>query len=159
MVKTVGDLQKRFPQTGIDGDQNIWIVKPSFSSRGIGVHCLKTLKDAFLRSKHIQAKVIQKYIENPFLMSLPGPGGRVERRKFDIRQWVLVTSFSPLEVHMFRSCYLRICAHEYSLDNLKDKWSHISNYSVQKKNAKVEGGELVMSLPQFLEYLKLNAFE
>eukprot|EP00826_Nyctotherus_ovalis_P021116 TRINITY_DN1674_c0_g6_i1.p1 TRINITY_DN1674_c0_g6~~TRINITY_DN1674_c0_g6_i1.p1 ORF type:complete len:160 (-),score=26.45 TRINITY_DN1674_c0_g6_i1:113-592(-) len=159
MIKTVGDLQRRFPQIRIDGEENIWIVKPSFSSRGIGVHCLKTLKEAFLRSKHIQAKIIQKYIENPFLMSLPGSNGKVERKKFDIRQWVLVTSFNPLEVYMFRSCYLRICAHEYSLDNLKDKYSHIANYSVQKRNVKAEHGELVMSLPQFLEYLKLNEFE
>jgi len=151
------NAKKKYPQIDIDGDQNIWIIKPSFSSRGIGVRCFKTIKEAFLKSKHIQAKIIQKYIENPFLLKLSISNNRTESRKFDIRQWVLVTSFNPLEVYMFRSCYLRICSHEYSLDNLKDECSHITNYAVQKKNGKTE--ELVMSLPQFLAYLKQNEYK
>ena len=46
----------------IDGVENIWIMKPSFSSRGTGVHCLKSTKEAFSRGKIMQTKVIQKYI-------------------------------------------------------------------------------------------------
>ena len=31
----------------------------------------------------------------------------LERRKFDIRQWFMVTSFDPLEAWIYDGCYLR----------------------------------------------------
>ncbi len=131
-------------------------MKPSFSSRGIGIHCINSTREAFTRGKKMQAKVLQKYIERPFLLHLPGPDGRPEGRKFDIRQWVLVTSMSPLVVYMFSSCYLKICGSEFTLDNIKDKYRHISNYSVQKKNSRIADikSDLIMSVPQFLHQLK-----
>ena len=49
---------------------------------------------------------MQKYIERPLLF---------RERKFDIRQWVLVRSFQPLEVHVFSSCYLRLCNDAFDL--------------------------------------------
>eukprot|EP00826_Nyctotherus_ovalis_P051113 TRINITY_DN6372_c0_g1_i9.p1 TRINITY_DN6372_c0_g1~~TRINITY_DN6372_c0_g1_i9.p1 ORF type:complete len:211 (-),score=41.49 TRINITY_DN6372_c0_g1_i9:222-854(-) len=133
-------------------------MKPSFSSRGTGIHCVNTLKEALATGKKMQAKVIQKYIENPFLLEIAGSNGKIEARKFDIRQWVLVTSFEPLEVYMFDTCYLRLCGNPFSLDNIKDDFAHITNYSIQKKNMNVEGvrSDLVMSLPQFLHYLQLH---
>ena len=87
---------------------------------------------------------------------MQGSNGKFKDTKFDIRQWVLVTSFDPLEVYMFNSCYLRLCSSEFSLDNFKNNFAHISNYSIQKKNTMVEDikNDLIMSLPQFLEYLK-----
>lgn len=145
-----------FPQVRIDGCENVWIMKPSFSSRGIGVHCLNSIKEVFSRGKKVQAKVVQKYVERPFLLNLPGPNGILEKRKFDIRQWVLVTSFNPLTIYMFNSCYLKLCGSEYRLDNIKDKFRHISNYSVQKNNQRINDvkSDLIMSLPQFLTHLK-----
>jgi tubulin monoglycylase TTLL3/8 len=40
---------------------------------------------------------VQKYIEKPFLLN---------QKKFDIRQWVLVTSWEPLDVYVFSGAYL-----------------------------------------------------
>ncbi len=156
MTELVHTLKQKYPQTRIDGTENVWVVKPSFSSRGMGVHCVKSIHEALGRGRKMQAKVIQKYIETPFLLQLPGAGSRPENRKFDIRQWVLVSSFSPLIVYMFSSCYLKICGSEFSLADIKDRFRHISNYSLQKTNARVEDvhHDLVMSLAQFIAHLR-----
>jgi len=157
-VDIIRRYKKVFPQAKIEGCKNIWIVKPSFSSRGIGVHCIDAPKDEFERSKKMQAKVVQKYIERPFLLKLPGPNGKLEKRKFDFRQWVLVTSMSPLIIYMFNSCYLKICGSEFVLDEFKDKYRHISNFSVQKGNARIGdiNNDLIMSVPQFVQHLWEN---
>jgi hypothetical protein len=95
-------------------------------------------------------------VEDTFLLEVKGVNGKLEAREFDIRQWVVVTSFDPLEVYMFDSCYLRLCGNEFSVDNIKDDFGHITNYSIQRKNLNVEDTkqDLTMSLPQFLLYLK-----
>jgi len=36
-------LRKMFPQTDLNGEQNIWIIKPSQSSRGRGIVLMKNL--------------------------------------------------------------------------------------------------------------------
>jgi len=48
--------------------------------------------------------IAQKYIENPLI---------IERRKFDIRQWVIATNFNPLTVWFYDECYIRFSAADY----------------------------------------------
>ena len=50
-------------------------------------------------------KIVQKYVEKPFLLKM----GANDNRKFDIRQWVFVSSFDPLDVYVYTKAYLRIC--------------------------------------------------
>ena len=59
-----------------------------------------------------KAKIVQKYIEKPLLLNINN-----EVRKFDIRQWVLVTSYDPLEIYIFEDFYLRICGSKYDLND------------------------------------------
>ena len=54
--------------------------------------------------------VLQKYIENPMI---------IYKRKFDIRQWVLVTHLNPLTLWMWEEPYLRFSAEDYDIDNIK----------------------------------------
>ena len=42
-LKLIADLKKTFPQTSINGEQNIWILKPAQSSRGRGIVLMKNL--------------------------------------------------------------------------------------------------------------------
>jgi tubulin monoglycylase TTLL3/8 len=89
-------------------------------------------------------KIVQKYIERPYLLRF----GENDNRKFDIRQWVFVNSFDPLDVYIYRKAYLRICAQNYDVDQFSDLTRHISNYSINKE------AELTMSTDQFEEYLE-----
>ena len=72
----------------------------------VGIQCLNQLNEICDVTRTINGRcaesqwVIQKYIENPMI---------IHRRKFDIRQWVLVTSFNPLRIYFFDQCYLRFC--------------------------------------------------
>ena len=60
------------------------------------------------------------------------PNNPDDLRKFDLRQWVFVSSFEPLKVYVYKKAYLRICGSPYDLKDLQDPFKHISNYSIQK---------------------------
>jgi hypothetical protein len=83
---------------------------------------------------------VQKYVEFPLLAPVPS-AGKSDRStpcmKFDTRIWVLVTSFQPLQAHIFPTIYGRRCGTAYSTDlsTLGDSYAHLTNYSVQKKQS------------------------
>ena len=77
----------------------------------------------------------------------------INRKKFDIRQWVLVSSWEPLDVYVFSTAYLRLCTEEYSIHDLSDALKHLSNFSVQKKSED-DVESFVMSIPEFEVYLE-----
>jgi len=102
----------------------------------------------------MKARIIQKYIENPLIIT--SNFKPIQKKKFDIRQWVLVRSFYPLKVYMFSTCYLRICSSEFNLDNIKSLCSHLTNFSLNKtafqaKNISLE--DSVCDLETFKNYL------
>jgi tubulin monoglycylase TTLL3/8 len=119
--ETLGMLTERFPQTQINGKNNIWIVKPGQRSRGRGITVhreydtiVKAIKEGGCRM------VVQKYIENPLI---------INSRKFDIRQWVLVTDWNPLTVWAYNECYIRLAATEYDPQS-NSRASHLTNNCV-----------------------------
>ncbi|KYQ92552.1 hypothetical protein DLAC_06543 [Tieghemostelium lacteum] len=120
-------------QPEIDGKENIWIVKPASNARGVGIEIFSDLdKILSYSSEHKHQMIVQKYIEKPFT---------VHQRKFDIRQFVLVTSLNPLEIFMFQDCYLRFCSIDYTTENLQDRFIHLSNHQVQKEYLKAHENE------------------
>lgn len=62
--------------------------------------------------------IIQKYIESPLL---------VDKRKFDIRMWVLVTQDQKL--YVFKEGYIRTTGTKFTLENQGDE-VHLTNHAV-----------------------------
>ncbi|CAM9291915.1 unnamed protein product, partial [Choristocarpus tenellus] len=204
-------LSKRCPQWTMEGERNLWVLKPPENSRGIGIKVISTLDEALEAQRGMGGRVIQKYVEALLPVDMPGhtacnphldPDGVTEEEqppkscliteassgsrkcpptdmsggqeclrvqhgagqrhatmnngrgsapsvstsvqgkmattpvKFDIRVWVLVTSWDPLQVYMFEPCYLRLCSRPFTLstNNFKDQYVHLTNFNVQRRN-------------------------
>lgn len=113
------------------GVEDIWIVKPVGLSCGEKIVCTKNIIGVLRAVKDLMYKcVVQKYIERPLLVR--------SHRKFDIRQWVLVTSADPLVLYGFSECYLRLSGESFSLssDDLQRPSVHLCNHAIQKLSAK-----------------------
>ena len=108
----------------IDEDKT-YIVKPSSGSCGENIKFFNDVSKMFLYLKKTENNIIQEYIENPLLIS---------NKKFDIRQWVLITSIDPLEIHL-GEFYLRFSKYDYSIKKT-NKFIHLTNYAIQKKSAR-----------------------
>ena len=55
--------------------------------------------------------MVQKYIHNPLII-----GGK----KFDMRIYVLVTSYQPLTAYLYKTGFARFTHHRYDLDDLNN---------------------------------------
>jgi hypothetical protein len=92
--------------------------------------------------------IVQKYVERPLL---------IDGLKFDIRQFVLVASLDPLVIFINDDFYLRFTTSQFSLDNLEDRFLHLTNHQVQKESQHFEAApvpESQWSSIQFKQYLE-----
>ncbi|NXX36804.1 TTLL4 polyglutamylase, partial [Nicator chloris] len=100
-----------------------WIVKPPASARGIGIQVIHKWSQLPKR----RPLLVQRYLHKPYLI-----GGK----KFDLRIYVYVTCYDPLRVYLFKDGLVRFasCRYSSSMDSLSNKFMHLTNYSVNKKN-------------------------
>ncbi|CAG9322482.1 unnamed protein product [Blepharisma stoltei] len=106
-----------------DSSRNVWIMKPIGKSRGRGISVINDLNQV----TYGEPMVIQRYIMNPLLL---------DGYKFDLRLYILITSFSPLEVFLYKEGFARVSTVPFSLnpDKLSNKFIHLTNSSIQKYN-------------------------
>eukprot|EP01006_Ploeotia_vitrea_P000478 TRINITY_DN10312_c0_g1_i1.p1 TRINITY_DN10312_c0_g1~~TRINITY_DN10312_c0_g1_i1.p1 ORF type:complete len:418 (+),score=41.95 TRINITY_DN10312_c0_g1_i1:44-1297(+) len=112
----------------------VWIMKPIAKAQGKGIFLFNKLsqisdwkKDHRWRQDSPQAEtyIVQKYVDNPHLV-----GGK----KYDLRVYVLVTSYSPLVVWLHRTGFARFSHHRFSMNvkEIDNNFIHLTNVAVQK---------------------------
>ncbi|XP_030768040.1 tubulin polyglutamylase TTLL4-like isoform X4 [Sitophilus oryzae] len=112
------------------GTKEMWIIKPPASARGAGIKVIN--KWSQLPKK--TSLVCQKYVNNPYL---------INGSKFDLRLYVLVTSFHPLRIYLYPDGLARFASVKYSDDikDLKDRYMHLTNYSINKLSSQYTANE------------------
>ena len=108
-----------------------WIMKPSGGSQGTGIIIINRLSQFKKWAKENSSAqgshsfVISRYLGSPLLI-----GGK----KFDLRLYVLVTSFRPLKAYIHREGFGRFCTVKYeSTIDPDNMYVHLTNVSLQKK--------------------------
>ena len=99
---------------------NTWILKPVHESRGRGISLFADMGGL----SYGDLSVVQKYISDPML---------VDGYKFDLRLYVLVNSFHPLEAYVHRLGFARFAADRYDagVEGLGNLRMHLTNTAVQ----------------------------
>ncbi|KAI8853634.1 tubulin-tyrosine ligase family-domain-containing protein [Chytridium lagenaria] len=144
----------------------VWIMKPVGKAQGKGIFLINKMsqisqwrKDPKIKStgdkdkggsdvvEPPEAYIVQRYIDNPYLI-----GGK----KFDIRTYVLVTSYYPLVVYIHRNGFCRFSNHQFTM-NVKDisnLYIHATNVAIQKHSPNYDGEKgckwLLRNLKTFL---------
>ena len=114
-----------------------WIMKPTARAQGQGIFLVNKLKQIqkwanntklpFQSQMMKEAYVICRYIDKPLL---------VGSKKFDLRIYVLVTSYRPLKVWLSSLGFARFCNTKYTSDqgDIDNMEMHLTNVAVQKKS-------------------------
>lgn len=112
------------------GNKEKWIVKPPASARGTGIRVVHRWSQ-IPKKKSV---IVQEYLSRPLLI-----GGS----KFDLRLYVFVTSFNPLRIYLYPDGLVRFATVKYNddINNLSDRFMHLTNYSVNKSSNTYEKNE------------------
>ncbi|XP_068994059.1 tubulin monoglutamylase TTLL4-like [Neodiprion pinetum] len=101
-----------------------WIIKPPASARGTGIRVVHR----WCQIPKKKAVIVQQYLSKPML---------IDGAKFDLRLYVLVTSFNPLRLYIYPDGLVRFASEKYveDLNCLSNRFMHLTNYSINKASA------------------------
>ncbi|KAM9842865.1 tubulin polyglutamylase TTLL5 [Aulostomus maculatus] len=132
-------------------DKGPWIIKPVASSRGRGIYLVSNPNQISMDENIL----VSRYINNPLL---------IDEFKFDMRLYVLVTSYDPLLIYVYEEGLARFATVKYdqTSKSIKNTFMHLTNYSVNKKSSdyvscddpEVEDYGNKWSMSAVLRYLK-----
>lgn len=103
---------------------SVFILKPDYGSRGNGIYLTKSLT----KINPYKRMICQTYIQKPLL---------VDRYKFDLRVYTLITSIDPLRIYVYNEGLVRLATNRYSEPNetnIKLEYMHLTNYSINKNS-------------------------
>uniref|UniRef100_A0A3Q2ZHX2 Tubulin--tyrosine ligase-like protein 5 n=1 Tax=Kryptolebias marmoratus TaxID=37003 RepID=A0A3Q2ZHX2_KRYMA len=132
-------------------DKGPWIIKPVASSRGRGIYLVSNPNQIAMDENIL----VSRYINNPLL---------IDEFKFDVRLYVLVTSYDPLLIYVYEEGLARFATVKYdrASTSIKNTFMHLTNYSLNKKSSdyvscddpEVEDYGNKWSMSAVLRYLK-----
>ncbi|KAM4723593.1 tubulin polyglutamylase TTLL5 isoform 2-T2 [Anableps anableps] len=132
-------------------DKGPWIIKPVASSRGRGIYLVSNPSQISMDENIL----VSRYINNPLL---------IDDFKFDVRLYVVVTSYDPLLIYVYEEGLARFATVKYdqTSTNIKNILMHLTNYSLNKKSSdyvscddpEVEDYGNKWSMSAVLRYLK-----
>lgn len=115
---------KTYMQSIPKKNKRTFIIKPDRGSQGRGIILVQ---DPDTIDTYSEMSVAQQYI-SPYL---------IDGYKFDLRIYVLITSVNPLRIYIHEEGMARFCTEAYvkpKSSNLDQAYSHLTNYSLNKKN-------------------------
>lgn len=96
-----------------------------------------------------QADIMQAYIERPLLLN---------KRKFDIRAYMLVANTTPYLVLGHKEFYARLSCEDYTTEEgrREDRFVHLTNVAIQRKHPDyvAQKDDIVWSRERFTEHLE-----
>lgn len=104
----------------------LWIWKPPNAACGKGIRLLScNVKPSVEKALQQRPGVIQRYLDRPMLLN---------GFKFDLRIYVVVTSYDPLKVYLNTEGLVRLATEQFSasVGTLGHRTMHLTNYSVNK---------------------------
>lgn len=147
-LEVLEKLEKLDPQYFLYGLKSIWIVKPGRKSRGREIALFNSIESILKYTEKPQQWIVQKYIENPLL---------IYNKKFDIRQWVLISNSNPLTVWIYNTSYLRFTVEKYDANDINNLFMHLTNNSINKNSQKFKFSDIegcMWHVNTFALYLK-----
>ncbi|EMP33772.1 Tubulin polyglutamylase TTLL6, partial [Chelonia mydas] len=129
-----------------------YICKPDSGCQGRGIFITRSLKDI----KPGEDMICQLYISRPFI---------IDRFKFDLRIYVLVTSCDPLRIFVYNEGLARFATSAYSdpsHSNLDDVCMHLTNYSINKHSTNFvqdEDSGSKRKLSTFNKYMQKHSYD
>ena len=112
---------------------SLWIMKPSNAACGRGIKMVG--RDTKIKNR--KDYLVSEYISNPHT---------INSFKYDLRVYVLVSSYDPLRIYMFKEGLTRFATYAYTTKatSISKRFVHLTNFSVNKhskkfmKNSKAE---------------------
>ena len=104
-----------------------FIAKPDVGGCGTSISLFKELRDLpySVEGNNI---VVQRYLDDPLLL---------DGIKFDLRVYVVITGFNPVQAFLYDEGLARFCTARYEAPtkaNYKKAFMHLTNYSINKTN-------------------------
>ena len=119
---------EEFKRSNSNSEKSLWIMKPIGKSQGKGIFLFNKIqqisqwKSSFrYNPENPQAEpyIVQKYILDPLLI-----GGK----KFDMRIYVLCTSFQPLTMYLYRTGFARFTHYRYDTEDINNTCKNIIDF-------------------------------
>ena len=124
-----------------------WIVKPTGRGEGNGIFITDSTKS--LSSMKLDGHIVQPFLERPLL---------IEKKKWDLRTYVLVTSTTPLRAYFYSEGLVRFAALPYNATACRQGAGHenrcLTNTSINKKFAHIS--QLTWTYQKLKRHLEEN---